>query len=120
MYSITYYSTATGTLTLQHAYPTPPHVCPVALVDVNILLSTMQGTDTQVGEWVNVMGYIEDEHRGLRRAKGKGKRNGEGAGVSAVRVQAIMLWSAGSVNLGEYEKAVLGRNKARGESELLG
>ncbi len=67
----------------------------------------MKSTDTQVGEWVNVMGYIEDDNRGSRREKGRGRAEGENAG--AVRVQGIMLWSAGSVDLGQYEKAVLWR-----------
>jgi len=81
---------------------------------VNILLSTLKSTDTQVGEWVNVMGYLEEKDRGPRREKGRGR--GERGDVGAVGVQAVMLWSAGS---GEYEKAALGRKMAESENGLL-
>ena len=104
MDSVTHYSTSTGTLTLKHAYPPPPQSCPVALIDVKMLLETMEATDTQVGEWVNVIGYVENDDKSLKRRK-----RGD---ASNVRVQAVMLWSAGSVRLADYEKAVLGRNKA--------
>ena len=102
---------------LQHAYPPPPHICPAALVDVNILLSTLKSTDTQIGEWVNVMGYLEEKDRGSKNKKGRGRR--ERGDVSAVRVQAVMLWSAGSVKLGEYEKAALGRKMVENGNGLL-
>lgn len=103
--SITRYTAATGTLTLEHAYPPPPHVYSVASVDVNLLLSTLKMTDTQVGEWVNVMGYLEADP--TKRGRGKEKR--EDKEVTLVRVQAIVLWSAGSVRLGDYEDALLRR-----------
>lgn len=98
---ITAYDTLTGALKLQHAYPACPNnptnkACPTtAVVDVNLLLSTLKWRDIQVGGWVNVIGYVQD--------LGKGKIKGRG---SAVGVQALMLWSAGAVRLAEYEKAV--------------
>jgi hypothetical protein len=64
-------------------------------VDVNLLLGTLHSTDTQLGEWVNVMGYITGPLSSQHR-------NSEDKKANAF-VQAIVLWSAGSVKLNEYE-----------------
>ena len=128
---VTHYTLSTGTLTLQHAYPPPLHGRAMAQVDVNLLLETMKSTDTQVGEWVNVMGYVEraagevvKARRALEagnhskatklRDKGVNKLKEE---VHKVKVQAIMLWSAGSVKLGEYEKNLEDRQRMESEKK---
>ncbi|KAI9787058.1 MAG: hypothetical protein M1816_007729 [Peltula sp. TS41687] len=61
-------------------------------VDVKLLLNSLKNTDTLVGEWINVVGYITER---LRRH-----------GMTEVHVQALMLWSAGAIRVEEYEKAV--------------
>lgn len=113
------YDVKRGVLALQHACPPPPHRATVALVDVTLLLETLAGTDTQVGEWVNVIGYVAapgDKGSRAGGAKGggetgRGRRDdAEGRGYS-VRVQAIMLWSAGSVKIEEYERALAERQR---------
>jgi len=121
---VTHYHLPTGTLSLQHAYAPspPPATSTVALVDVNLLLEGMKREDTVVGAWVNVVGYVggvlgEGKAKRNRRAKGaEGERGENGEGVVRVRVQAVMLWSAGGLKIGEYEKAVEGRmsNERRG------
>lgn len=70
----------------------------VALVDIKIVRGRIKSTDTMRGAWVNVVGYIQQEQK--QKEKGKG-----------VRVQALMLWSAEGVKLGEYERAVAERQK---------
>lgn len=77
---------------------------PTALVDVNLLLSTLKPTDIQIGEWVNVIGYVEA--RSTEMKEGKGCRKAKQDDKVGIRVQAILLWSAGGVKLAEYEKAV--------------
>lgn len=77
---------------------------PVALVDVNLLLSTLTVTDTQRGEWVNVMGYIDEKILSLKQKKGE-------LDVVGIKVQAVLLWSAGSVKLGEYEQILAEKHK---------
>jgi hypothetical protein len=57
-------------------------------VDVKLLLSSLRATDTQVGEWVRVMGYIS------------------ASAAKDILVQAQWLHTAGSVDLVEYEKTV--------------
>ena len=91
-------------------------------MDVNLLLEGMKREDTVVGAWVNVVGYVgevlgEGKAKRNRRAKDvEGERGKNGEGVVRVRVQAVMLWSAGGLKIGEYEKAVEGRmsNERRG------
>ena len=104
--SVTAYKTATGTLTLQHAYPSPrPHL-PTAYVDILLPLSTVKPTDTQFGEWVNVIGYVTE---GSSPPGSNGGDDGTAPKAGervAARVQAIVLWSAGAVNIGEYEKVL--------------
>lgn len=129
---VTNYSTVTGTITLQHAYPYPStstsqSVCPTAMVDVNLLLSTLKSTDTQVGEWVNVMGYVQGfvdndgangELMGRIGAGARGMNKQKvGRRTGIVGVQAVMLWSAGGVRLADYEKAVKMRKKMETGSE---
>lgn len=66
----------------------------IALVDIKLVRGSMKATDTMRGEWVNVVGYIQREQ--------KEKENGKGG----VRIQALMVWSAEGVRVGEYERAV--------------
>lgn len=108
---VTRYAVSTGVVELQHAYPPPPHTPIIALVDVNVILESLKREDTQVGAWVNVMGYVEEVLKDGKRAQAQeqGKaaftkiKGGEGPRVVRVRVRAIMLWSAGGVKVGEYE-----------------
>lgn len=119
---VTRYNVSTGTLDLQHAYPSPPHTPAVALVDVNVILESLTREDMQVGAWVNVMGYVEGVLKEGRRRQGQAQekralaregRRGELEEPKAVRVkvQAIMLWSAGGVKIGEYERILEERLK---------
>lgn len=78
-------------------------------MDVNLLLSTLKSTDTQVGEWVNVIGYIAElaalDSRTERKARVEVLRR------ETVCVQAVMLWSAGAIKLGEYERVLQERKE---------
>ncbi|KAL2053764.1 hypothetical protein ABVK25_006069 [Lepraria finkii] len=110
---VTNYTLHKGILELQHAYPPPPsHKSILALVDVNLLLETLRREDTQVGAWVNVVGYLEGIVKEGKRGKMRETerdveaQQGDAAPVVYVRVQAIMLWAAGGVKIGEYEKAL--------------
>lgn len=95
-HSVTSYATASGLLTLQHQFPKSTEV--QALVDVRLLLEKLTAEQTSVGEWVNVIGYINSPPPSSVNTSTKRKR-----GLSAVHVQALMLWSAGSLDIGRYE-----------------
>lgn len=60
-------------------------------MDVKLLLETLSITDTAIGEWVNVIGYIMKEHPEKQTEKG------------VIFVQALGLWSAKSIKLKDYE-----------------
>ena len=105
---VTKYRVATGILELQHVYPPLPNISPIALVDVNLLLESLKREDTLVGEWVNVIGYVEGNE-----ANTPLKKTSTMVANSAphVRVQAIMLWPARTVKLGEYERVLEQRTR---------
>ena len=116
------YALSTGVLELQHAYGAPPKVPTVALVDVNVVLEGLKREDTQEGAWINVVGYVgevlKEWHRVQGQVEGKTgvvERKGGGAQdgprVVRVRVQAVMLWNAGGVRIGEYERTLEERLK---------
>jgi len=115
---VTHYALSSGTLTLQHAYPSPPTINAIALVDVTLLLEGLKREDIEVGAWVNVIGYVEDVVKDAgRKMNGKRKEEGqvEAGGPVKVRVKAVMLWSAGGVKVGEYERVL--EERIRGEAQ---
>ena len=77
-----------------------------ALVDVSLLLEGLKITDTQVGAWVNVIGYIGSV---LPERGGRGTGNRREESTAEVKVQAIMVWYAGAIATDEYESALLRR-----------
>jgi hypothetical protein len=94
---------------LQHNYPAvSAYSTTIASVDVNLLLSTLKPTDTQVGEWVNVMGYVTSPP--VLPIPNRGPEPGAPR-QAAVAVQAVLLWSAGSIKLGEYERILTERKE---------
>ncbi|PWY76282.1 hypothetical protein BO70DRAFT_318502 [Aspergillus heteromorphus CBS 117.55] len=92
------YHVRTGHLVLEHNYPPrkasqePPSVS----VDINAILETVTSEELRVGAWVNVLGYV----RRRRRRSIAEKRET----ASSVYVEAVMLFAAGAVSLGEYER----------------
>ncbi|MCJ1338938.1 hypothetical protein MMC09_004227 [Bachmanniomyces sp. S44760] len=105
---VTNYNSATGILSLTHPRPVSnletadPSSNIVVSVDINLLLDAVKTTDTQIGEWVNVIGYLETKVTGIAK---------NGAAKSRNYVQGIMLWSAGPIKLREYERALKGRHE---------
>ncbi|KAK0643040.1 CST complex subunit Ten1 [Cercophora newfieldiana] len=96
---VTSYSTASATLRLEHQYPqNGPSV--VAQVNVDLVLERLGSQETRVGEWVNVIGYITSIHPSTD------SRKLSGHGGPMVHVQALIIWSAGSLNVQQYETSV--------------
>jgi len=90
---VTKYSTKSAVLTLEHNHPARNSL--KAAVDVKLLLNTLKSHETQIGEWVNVMGYIEHT-----------KQSTPGIDDLEVRIQALVLWSSGPFNLQSYERSL--------------
>ncbi|KAA8644772.1 nuclear telomere cap complex subunit Ten1 [Aspergillus tanneri] len=84
------YSVSTGHLILEHHYPRrrqnsdPPTVS----VDINPVLETVTSEELRVGSWINVLGYV-------RRSIDANE---------TVYVEAVMVFPAGAIGLGEYER----------------
>ena len=87
-----------ATLVLTHtlsALPTASSAAaqPFASTDIELCLPSIPFSNTDIGTWVNVIGYVA----------GHGPDRGE------VRVQATLMWDAGAVRLNEYESVVRGK-----------
>ncbi|KAE8401373.1 telomere capping, CST complex subunit-domain-containing protein [Aspergillus pseudonomiae] len=85
--SVKTYNVATGHLILEHNYPRckPTQEPPCIPVDVNAVLQTVTADELRVGAWVNVLGYVRREE-------------------SSVYVEAVMVFRAGAIAVGEYER----------------
>ncbi|KAF1354676.1 CST complex subunit Ten1 [Delphinella strobiligena] len=94
---VEHYDKKNGTLVLLHHYPKRWKTAPKVIVDVNPLLDTVKFHDLEVGAWTNVIGYISPQSQ-------------TGARILPC-VQAVMIWSAGIINLDEYESALAARQK---------
>lgn len=66
-----------------------------AQVDIRLVVNTLGSDETQVGEWVNVIGYITDEQVTDPLSK-----------LLIIHVQAIVLWSSGPFVLQTYERSL--------------
>lgn len=87
-------------LTLQDAYPRQHTLA--AMVDVKLLLPTLKSSQTDVGQWVNIIGYIT-ARPDLEPTPPANSSE------SRVYLQALLLWSAGPIDLGKYEACVKDR-----------
>lgn len=103
--SVEKYDISSATLSVRHNHPDS---VTVARVNVDHILESAQRSDLEVGAWVNVTGYVNQikERRLPERVDGRARRR------TKVQVQAIMLWSAGSLNVQKYEEALEARKKA--------
>lgn len=87
----------TGILTLSHAFPTDRAV--KASVDVKLLLKNLGSAQTDVGQWVHVLGYI---------TFAKKTRGCDIQSLPAVDVgiQALLLWSAQDLDITAYTNSM--------------
>lgn len=98
-HSVTSYSTTSAELTLQHKFPKINEV--KAFVDVRLLLEKLTAEQTCVGHWLNVIGYIASSSTFSVK-----KQHNLKLESPTVHVQALMLWSAGPLDIGRYETCV--------------
>ena len=89
--SVRSYHVTTGHLNLEHNYPRQAGKDTSIAVDINPLLETITAEELRVGAWVNVLGYVR-RHRQAEDQK--------------YYVEAVMVFPAGAVALGEYERVV--------------
>ncbi|QUC16112.1 uncharacterized protein UV8b_00353 [Ustilaginoidea virens] len=89
---VTSYDVNTASLVLGHPYPRGTDV--LVAVSARLVLETMQPEATRVGEWVNVLGYVQDA---------SAMDAPPPAGVCAF-VEALMVWPTGPLDVRQYEK----------------
>lgn len=92
VFSVLSYNTTTATLELGHAYPEDTNV--KAMVDVELLLETINHEQTRIGEWLNVVGYVTPRRRGSKAPTES----------LSVHVQALIVWPTGPLDVQRYEK----------------
>lgn len=85
-----------------------------AHVDLDSIGNELPGRDTAVGCWLNVIGYVEREVRPQHKIASKDIPDQQMA--YSTDIQAIMVWSAGALDVGAYETAVRAR---QGSGELM-
>lgn len=71
-------------------------------VNVGHILDALNVELTQVGAWVNVVGYVQQNSIGVFRPK----PSKDSPRHPTSCVDAILVWSAGAIKLDEYEAAV--------------
>lgn len=92
----------TAILTLSHAFPANRAV--QASVDVKLLLKNLGSAQTDVGQWVHVLGYITFVTKTTR-----GRDNKSPPGVD-VGIQALLLWSAQDLDITAYTKSMTAKS----------
>ncbi|KAI1637053.1 telomere capping, CST complex subunit-domain-containing protein [Biscogniauxia mediterranea] len=104
--SVTAYTTSSAHLSLEHNCPRGSAV--KAVVDVNLLLRNLKTEQTDVGQWVHVIGYITS----IKHPPGKTTAsNVRGRGATCINVQAIVLWTAQDLDIATYEQTLMAESE---------
>ncbi|KAI1913848.1 hypothetical protein LOZ12_002069 [Ophidiomyces ophidiicola] len=106
--SVSKYIVSQGILILEHiqSIESPSKNAfhsPKTTIDVkpNLLLGALKHTDIDVGNWINVIGYVRQQPPVPK--ENSRKRTNEDA---QVYIEAVMIIPAGPIRIGEYEKIV--------------
>ncbi|KAI0179342.1 CST complex subunit Ten1 [Hypoxylon sp. FL1284] len=97
---VTGYSTHSATLALRHEYPEGAHVS--ARVDVKLLLEKLNAEQTDIGQWVHVIGYVTSIQQTLAKAT-------TASCTANVGVQALVLWIAEDLDVASYEQSFVSK-----------
>jgi hypothetical protein len=100
-------------LTLKHHYPPESTKPAKTTVDINLLLESIKSTDIEIGAWINVLGYVTwSTHANKTRVASVEKKSGK-ALLRRSLVKPLLIHSAGSIDVGKYEKVVADSREAR-------
>ncbi|KAJ5679086.1 hypothetical protein N7462_007330 [Penicillium macrosclerotiorum] len=108
---VSQYDVITGHLTLEHNYPRSRGEPSSVSVDINAVLADLTSEELRVGSWLNVLGYVRDTNPPVSSFSSS-QSNGNEVTQSLptkvaprpVYVDAVMVFSAGAIALGEYER----------------
>ncbi|KAI1178106.1 CST complex subunit Ten1 [Nemania sp. FL0916] len=103
---ITGYSTRHAQVTLKHGCAQGNSDIE-ALVDVKLMLETLTAEQTDIGQWVHVIGYLTFVNP-APSVEARGRRgHSQGNTATSVGVQALILWIARDLDLAAYEKSMV-------------
>ncbi|KAI0454339.1 CST complex subunit Ten1 [Xylaria acuta] len=103
---VTGYSTHHAHVTLKHSYPKEDNEVE-AVVDVKLLLETLRSEQTDIGQWVHVIGYLTSVNPASPVTATDSRHPSRSKTAARVGVQALLLWVARGLDLGTYEKSML-------------
>ncbi|KAJ5736861.1 uncharacterized protein N7483_001986 [Penicillium malachiteum] len=109
------YNVTLGHLILEHNYPRSKTEASSVSVDINAVLETLTAEDLRVGTWLNVLGYVRDSTTPEQSFSSSDRGSQPSIAQSSpaqpmkipprpVYVDAIMVFPAGAIALGEYER----------------
>ncbi|KAJ5085387.1 hypothetical protein N7532_010158 [Penicillium argentinense] len=121
------YDSLAGDLYLEHNYPQGPAPFPSIRVHIAPIIEDVDPELLEVGTWVNVVGYVRNQDEFISyivdlAARGEALDDDrwlqydnhgfwddvnpwtDSVDGRPVFVDAMLVWSAGAVNLGEYER----------------
>ncbi|CAG8898270.1 unnamed protein product [Penicillium egyptiacum] len=112
---VTRYTITTGHLILEHNYPRSKIAPSSVSVDINALLEGLTAEELRVGTWLNVVGYVRESEpvpslpppSSFSSTPGDSNRPYERPSTIPPRpvyVEAIMVFPAGAISIGEYER----------------
>ncbi|RMZ75042.1 hypothetical protein DV737_g5506, partial [Chaetothyriales sp. CBS 132003] len=100
------YDSTTGLLLVEHAYPATAPQTPRAHVDINLVIDTTKSELFEHGAWINVIGLVQAFRRQRPRSTLTAPATDKETTANHPRVQAILVWDAGPLKLGDYEASV--------------
>ncbi|KAJ5172140.1 hypothetical protein N7492_004733 [Penicillium capsulatum] len=116
------YDISVGHLTLEHNYPRNRTESGAVSVDINAVLESLKSEDMRVGAWLNVLGYVRESTPPASSFSSSQTSSQQSAEMPArvsprpVYIEAVMVWPAGAIALGEYERIL--RNAQDIESRM--
>lgn len=114
--SVVDYEVSTGSMLLEHAFPPPLLPTPAVSVDVQLVLESIKAPDLQRGSWLNVIGYVRKSEQRHKKASNPSTDDIKRAPIPIV--QAIVVWGAGAIRVGDYEAALLNQREKKATVEL--
>ncbi|KXT05741.1 hypothetical protein AC578_1083 [Pseudocercospora eumusae] len=101
------YSGKRGFLVLKQDFPATTAKSPMVLANISSLLETMNRDLLQTGAWINIVGYVRKPARSAinEDVRRDGKTSTRRRPISIPYLEAIMIWSAGAVNVTSYTSA---------------
>ncbi|KAJ5582128.1 hypothetical protein N7535_000748 [Penicillium sp. DV-2018c] len=106
------YRITTGHLILEHNYPRSKTTPSSVSVDINAILEDMTAEALRVGTWLNVLGYVRDlepvpppsSFSSTSEDASQPSQRPSTVPRRPVYVEAIMVFPAGAIAIGEYER----------------